>query len=157
MSSQNYTLKLAYDDLNSIRELFKEYTDALGIDLSFQHFDAEMQSLPGKYALPKGRLYVLYFDGKLAGCAALRPLNASSCEFKRLYVRPAFRGQHLGKLLLNQLKTAARELGYLDAYFDTLPTLTAAVQMYETMGCEKIPAYYPVTRTDLAFYHLALS
>ena len=156
MLKNNYTIKLAYDELDNVRELFKEYTNFLGIDLTFQHFDAELKNLPGKYALPHGRLYVLYFQQHLAGCAALRPLNKNACEFKRLYVRPAFRGHKLGKALMNQLIAAAKELGYTAAYFDTLNTLTTAVQMYTKMPCQQIAAYYPVKRKDLNFYKLPL-
>src|SRR6266446_10042046 len=59
-----------------VRELFEEYAQALGVDLSFQDFDREVASLPGQYAPPRGSLLIAEQEGAAAGCVALRPLDA---------------------------------------------------------------------------------
>ena len=53
-------IKLAYDDLENVKLLFNEYTAMLGVNLAFQGYDAEIKNLPGKYAMPSGRLYIAY-------------------------------------------------------------------------------------------------
>ena len=57
--------------------------------LDLQHYDAEVADLTKKYGMPDGRLYVAWCDGQPAGCIALRRLDGTTCELKRLYVRPA--------------------------------------------------------------------
>ena len=84
------------EDMASTREIFREYQQALGVDLCFQGFEAELATLPGKYAPPDGRLFLAKRGDALAGSIALRRLDGESGEVKRLYVRPAYRGLGLG-------------------------------------------------------------
>ena len=94
----------------AVREIFQEYAEGLGIDLRFQQFDAELAGLPGDYAEPRGALLLATVDGELAGCCALRPLDTAdypnTSEMKRLYVRKAFRGFGLGRLLTEAMVKA---------------------------------------------------
>ena len=75
-------------DLSIVRELFREYSDGVGVDLCFQQFDDELAMLPGAYAPPSGQLLVALRDEDPVGSVALRRVDATSCEMKRLYVRP---------------------------------------------------------------------
>jgi hypothetical protein len=80
----NVSLVPAYERLDEIRSLFQEYTDSLGLDLGFQDYASELRHLPGKYAPPRGRLYLALADGESAGCVAFRPFDDTRCEMKRL-------------------------------------------------------------------------
>ena len=91
------------DWIDAARTIFREYARSLPVDLCFQNFEAELDGLPGEYRAPDGQLLLALVGGELAACGALRCLRdvdyANACEMKRLYVRPAFRGFGLGRLL----------------------------------------------------------
>ena len=97
------------DDLHMVRSLFLDYQADLGIDLCFQGFETELAQLPGEYAQPAGSVFVAMVGGEPAGCCAFRPLtntdHLDACEMKRLFVRRAFRGFGLGRLLVEQITT----------------------------------------------------
>ncbi|MEO8543966.1 MAG: GNAT family N-acetyltransferase [Betaproteobacteria bacterium] len=133
-------------DWAEIRQLLREYAEALGVDLCFQGFDRELASLPGGYAAPRGTMRLLRVDGGAAGCCALRPLDAvdyaNACEMKRLYVRPQFRGLGLGRRLAEEILEAARLAGYASVLLDTLDDMETARAMYQELGFVEIPPYY---------------
>ena len=121
-------------DLTKVRSLFREYADGLGIDLDFQGFEAEMAGLPGKYARPAGRLLLAWNGAAAVGCVALRSLAGTSCEMKRLYVQPRVRGGQLGRRLAEHICREALEAGYSRICLDTLPTMGAALKLYQSLG-----------------------
>ncbi|HVG31682.1 MAG TPA: GNAT family N-acetyltransferase [Pyrinomonadaceae bacterium] len=129
--------------LAQARSLFMEYAEALpGIDLCFQNFDRELMNLPGAYAPPDGRLLLALDGSALAGCVALRRVGADTCEMKRLYVRPAFRGRRIGALLADSIIEEARRVGYRRMLLDTLPIMTDAIRLYRALGFREIAPYY---------------
>ncbi|HSI56518.1 MAG TPA: GNAT family N-acetyltransferase [Ideonella sp.] len=134
------------DALDATRVIFREYAAALGVDLCFQNFEAELAALPGDYAGPSGALLLAYVDGALAGCGAYRPLPEcdypNACEMKRLYVRRAFRRFGLGRTLAEALIDSARRTGYSCMLLDTLDDMEAARGLYGELGFAEIPPYY---------------
>ena len=132
------------EEIAAAATLFREYVDWLGIDLSFQGFEAELASLPGKYAPPIGELMLAHApDGNVLGCVAMRPLEGPAvCEMKRLYVRPAARGRGIGVALVEAIIGCAEELDYQEMKLDTLAGMQEAFALYKRFGFSEIPAYY---------------
>ncbi len=132
--------------LGWIRELFLEYQQDIGVDLCFQGFADELAQLPGAYQSPYGVLLLAFIDGQPAGCCALRPLldsdHTNACEMKRLFVRRAFRGFGLGRLLVDDTLLHARQAGYDRMLLDTLSDMEAARALYAEVGFEEIAPYY---------------
>ena len=144
------------ENLRSVKALFREYWDSFGFTPCFQNFDAELATLPGGYAPPQGRLAVAFFNGEPGGCIALRPVDATRCEAKRLYVRPEFRGIGMGKALLQWLIAEARAAGYNEMVGDTMPAMERAIAMYEQMGFERTGPCGPEATPGAIYIRLLL-
>ena len=124
-------------DIEEVRALVREYAASLPFALDFQDFDRELSELPGDYAPPKGALLL----ARGAGCVGLRPIDETTCEMKRLYVRPSARGTGLGRRLAEAAITEARTLGYTRLRLDTVPGMDSAQSLYEQLGFEDIAPY----------------
>lgn len=144
------TIKIlpGYDRPKEVEVLFSEYTDMLlkgdpsfGKYLEIQNYEEELKHLEVKYGLPEGRLYLAYQEDRLAGCIGLRKIDAKSCEMKRLYVRPAYRGRQIGSRLVQKILADAEEIGYRCMLLDTLPFLQDAIRLYRKYGFYEIPRY----------------
>jgi ribosomal protein S18 acetylase RimI-like enzyme len=133
------------EHLDTVRWLFQEYADEIGVDLCFQGFAQELAELPGQYAPPAGRLLLGQCEGQLVGCVGLRPFeerprvdaaltgSPNVCEMKRLYVRPEFRGRGVGRALAVAVIAAAREIGYDLLRLDTLAHMRVAIALYRSL------------------------
>ena len=138
----------AYGYHQEISTLFSEYTQTLiegnhlfADYLSLQNFNEELNHLDVKYGLPWGRLYLAICDGQPAGCIGLRKLDEHNCEMKRLYVRPQFRGNHIGETLIQQIIHDAKIIGYSFMLLDTFHFLKSAIHMYQSYGFYEIERY----------------
>ncbi len=132
--------------LDCVRELFLEYQSDISVDLGFQGFAQELAQLPGEYRIPHGALLLAHIDGNAAGCCAFRPApetdHLNACEMKRLFVRRAFRGFGLGRLLVDQTLWHARQAGYACMLLDTLSDMEAARALYQEAGFVEVAPYY---------------
>jgi ribosomal protein S18 acetylase RimI-like enzyme len=129
----------------AIQHLFKSYASYLNLDLSFQDFTTELNTLPGKYSPPSGELLLaLNTDGEPIGCVGLRPLTPEEgfCEIKRLYILPEGRGMGIGKALVQAAIDTATGLGYGAIKLDTLSSMVEAIALYRKAGFMETEAYY---------------
>jgi ribosomal protein S18 acetylase RimI-like enzyme len=135
-------------DTERVQELFREYADGVGVDLSFQDFDRELADPFAVYELVLLAAH---------GCVALRRIDAQTCEMKRLYVRGAARGTGLGRALASTLISHARAKGYDRMRLDTLPTMAAARGLYAALGFREIAAYRPNPIHGTTYFELDLA
>ncbi|MCV0428144.1 MAG: GNAT family N-acetyltransferase [Roseibium sp.] len=142
------------DELNVVKTLFRAYVDWLNIDLSYQGFEEELKGMPGKYASPKGALFLAKdAEGTILGCVGLRPSDVDgTCEMKRLYVLPEGRGRGVGAALVDRVLDAAREAGYKSMVLDTLPTMAGAIKLYKAAGFEETDPYYDTPILETLFF-----
>ena len=128
-------------DILTVRSLFMEFAENLGVDLCFQGFQQELDGLPGDYAPPDGRLLIAIDGDRAAGCVAIRKLGDGICELKRLYVQPGYRGQGLGRRLAEAVIAEARAIGYRKMRLDSLTSLKEAAGLYRSLEFVEIPPY----------------
>jgi len=144
------------EDLNQVRYLMNKYASSLGLDLRYQCFEKEIEELPGKYAPPTGYLFLAKYGGAPTGCIALRRIDDSICEMKRLYVRPDYRGEGIGRRLVESLISKAVELGYDAMKLDTREVMKEAISLYKSVGFVETAAYTYNPSEDAVYLELTI-
>jgi len=140
-------------------ELLGEYADWLDLDFCYENIEQELAAFPGEFAPPTGCFLLAIVDDQAAGCVALRRwgrLSGGLCELKRLFVRPGFRGRHIGMRLTQAAIDEARRIGYERLRLDTLPAMRAAIGLYESLGFVEIEKYRTSPTDDARYFELAL-
>ena len=153
----------AFERREELIPLYEEYSEMLlranpgfGASLAQQNYDEEIAHLEDKYQPPRGSMYLIYYDGALAGCVGMKPSDEESAELKRLYLRPAFRGHNLGEQMLMRIMEDARAAGYRRLRLDTLPALRTALSLYRRIGFHEIDPYYDCLITGTIFMEIEL-
>jgi putative acetyltransferase len=121
-------------DSAAVLDIWREFIASPSVGLEYQHYEAEFADLPGKYAPPDGRLLLAEGSGSIEGCIALRKVNDTICEMKRLYVRPSARGHGLGLQLVQRLIDEAEQAGYAEIRLDVLEEFKQAQRLYKAVG-----------------------
>ena len=129
------------NDFQTARILFREYAEWLGFRLDYQNFDQELNDIHLQYGPPDGALILVVGETVPAGCVGIRKNEEGIAELKRMYLRDVFRGKGLGKAMLQEAIIKARKLGYERIRLDTLPSMSSANALYESLGFVDIPAY----------------
>ncbi|OZI74815.1 GNAT family N-acetyltransferase [Bordetella genomosp. 12] len=133
-------------DRDALIAIIREYISSTRVSLEYQHYEEERDGLPGKYAAPRGLMLLAWNAGVVVGCGGFREVDATTCEMKRVYVRPEARGRQLGRQLMERLLQEARAAGYRRICLDVLPEFLAAQYLYESLGFRETK---PVTQNPV--------
>ena len=144
-------------DMETVRQLFMEYQQWLGVDLCFQGFQSELATLPGRYAAPDGFILLGLEGSRAVACVAARPFEEGIAELKRLYVNPEYRGSGIGRRLFDQAMQRIQEIGYGAVVLDTLPMMRTAQAMYRRAGFRNIDAYTENPLEGVEYFRLDFS
>lgn len=153
---QLHYVKYSLEELEEVREIFVEYANFLQVDLCFQNFEKELQTLHQVYFPPLGCIILAKDEKKVVGCIALKPIGEDICEMKRLYVKPAARGKALGKQLVEELIHFAKEAGYKTMKLDTITSLKDAIKLYRSKGFIETDAYVYNPLPEVLYLQLSL-
>jgi N-acetylglutamate synthase-like GNAT family acetyltransferase len=109
-------------------------------DPTFRGWENELETIPGRLIPPTGRFLLAEVEGQVAGCIALKPVSTDTCELKRLFVHPSYRGKAIGQELVKTFLVEARASGYKHAVLDSHISMTGAHAIYMQLGFRVVPA-----------------
>jgi putative acetyltransferase len=140
-SDVNFRSAESLGDVAAVQQLWREYWESIGLPMDFQGFGDELRCLPGVYGADGGALLLATFQDEPVGTIALRRLDPTSGEVKRLYLRQKFRGRGLARRLLEAVIERSVVNQYNCLYADTLPSMMDALRLYQRAGFERVEAY----------------
>ena len=143
-------------DAAAIRGLVRTVLSQMGLRRDADADDADLKNLAGSY-LSRGGTFDLAVDtdGAAVGCCGVYPLeghrDSPVCELRKMALLPAWRGQGLGRRLLERALAFARGRGYGRIELDTASSLKEAIALYRRAGFRPLLRPHSGTRCDLAF------
>lgn len=151
---------VSVDELDAVRALMRDFIawhqvrHAEHMVLVNKYFDAnefekELAGLPGKYCPPNGQLLLALNDDMPAGCVALRRIDDTTCEMKRMFVREGFQGLGIGVALAKAIIDEAKTLGFKRMVLDSGAKQIEAHTLYRKFGFKDVGPYYSLP-DDLA-------
>ncbi len=145
------------DEIEAVRFLVLAHATSLREHPGSGQVRADAENLPGPYVPPRGRLYLAQLDAMPAGCVALRPIEGTSGEVKRMFVLVPARRHGVARALMVQLISDARRMGYNSLRLGTLTEMTAAQGLYRELGFTQIARYRADEMIDTVFFELDLT
>jgi GNAT superfamily N-acetyltransferase len=123
-----------------VEELFAELNAELSLlypEAGANHFSLSADEVqPGR-----GAVFVAMFGKEAVGCVAVRMIDSSTAEFKRMYVRSAHRKRGVARALMQSVEAEARRLGATHAVLETGARQPAAITLAERFGFTRIDAF----------------
>jgi putative acetyltransferase len=132
--------------VQEVRELLNEYGHYMYEELRLiagkESFFKELENFPGSgYLPPFGTFVVARVGDVVAGCVGIKKFDEESCEMKRMYIRPAYRGKGIGQLLCSYVVDWCRKVMYRRILLDTNVEMKEAVFLYRKCGFTEIAPY----------------
>ena len=130
-----YWVASELDDRYGILETLKRHMG--NVD---QVIERNLSELP-KFSPPEGRLVLAHVADHPVGIGCFHRISSEIAELKRMYVRPAARGNGVGRAVLESLLYAARETGYRTMRLESAAFMKAAHSLYHSVGFVDIDPY----------------
>jgi ribosomal protein S18 acetylase RimI-like enzyme len=144
-----------------IAEIREHYPELDIHEFTSEHeYDDIRKKFPGEHVPPHGCLLVALSDDQVCGCVALGRLTKTIGELRTLYVRPAYRGMGVGKILVEASLNEARNFGYSTVRLDTLAFMASALKLYRSLGFYDIAPYRDISaslKEHICFLELKLA
>ncbi len=114
--------------------------------------DADLVDIKSSYFDRGGTFFVLEEkDGSIVGAYGLYPMEKQTCELRKMYLQKAYRGKGLGKFLLEDALSRARQLGFKTMMLETASVLKEAIALYKSYGFVEYQPDHMSDRCDQAY------
>ena len=114
--------------------------------------DADIKDIEHSYFERGGTFYVLEEkDGSIIGAYGLYPVDKATCELRKMYLYSSYRSKGLGKLLLEDALSKARQIGFKKMTLETASVLKEAISLYKNYGFVEYEPEHLSSRCDQAF------
>jgi N-acetylglutamate synthase-like GNAT family acetyltransferase len=131
----DYTLRRATNaDMPAVWSLISSVLQSYGITTNQATTDKDLVDIEANYWDRKGAFFVLLEGQAVIGTAALHHETDAVCELCRMYLAPQYRGQGLGRRLLELCVREARERGFEEICLKTASVLVEAISLYKRAG-----------------------
>lgn len=132
--------------LGEIKKLLREYGNYMYGDLNLtagkENFFKDLEHFPGdSFQPPSGTFVVAKSGDAVIGCVGIRKFERNTCEMKRMFIRPGYRGEGIGGFLCNFVMEWCRKSGYKMILLDTNLEMKEAVGLYYKCGFKEIEPY----------------
>ena len=139
-------------DCRSVRELVFAVLAEYGLKPDPGSTDADLDDIEQSYFARGGTFRVLEDpDGSVVGAYGLYPMENHTCELRKMYLRRNYRGQGLGKRLLDDALAKARGLGFESVVLETASVLKEVIALYERYGFAPCRPDHLSARCDQAY------
>ncbi len=124
-------------DYEVAKQLIREYSEIKGAESCFASLDQELSDLGTYYK--DGALLIGFEDENPVATIAIKRIDEDTCEAKRLYIKPDYRGKDYARVLMNEMLKRSRDLGFKEVTFTTRPAvMRVGYGLYKRMGSEEV-------------------
>ena len=125
-------------DLTAVEYLHVFAIQQTGAYLGRGPWDDDVYAIEGAYLNNRGEFLVGEWDGMFVAMGGLHRTTSERAEIKRMRVHPDYQGRGFGQLILDELETRARALGYKTLHLDTSVLQVPAQKLYEKNGFREV-------------------
>jgi molybdate transport system substrate-binding protein len=151
---RGYVIRAATNaDGADVRDVVQQVLTEYGLAMDSGGVDADLADLVGNYSA-RGGCFDVAIDGgtgAVAGCCGIYPIDARTCELRKMYVLRNARGHGLGGRLLRRSLAFARGRGLRRVELETASALKEAIAIYAGAGFQPIQRAHLANRCDQAF------
>ena len=125
------------EDYEVAKKLIREYSEIKGAESCFVSLDKELADLDTYY---KGGALLIGFENENPiATIAIKHVDNDTCEAKRLYIKPDYRGKGYARILMNEMLDRSRKLGFQEVKFTTKPeVMSIGSGLYKRLGFEEV-------------------
>lgn len=137
-------------DEKKVFKIVKNVLAEYGLSTNSKQTDADLNDIHSSYLFNGGVFRILQCDELIVGSYGLYPTTRHSCELRKMYILPQFKGRGLGKMMMEDALRLAKDRGFVEITLETNSSLKEALSLYKKYGFTEFNPIHLSDRCDLA-------